>query len=46
MIGILGAIRHPDLFAKLVLIGCSPRWVIHTTDRTKSKILSLCARQN
>jgi pimeloyl-ACP methyl ester carboxylesterase len=27
MIGILAAIRRPDLFAKLVLIGCSPRWV-------------------
>lgn len=27
MIGILAAIRRPDLFAKLVLIGCSPRFL-------------------
>jgi pimeloyl-ACP methyl ester carboxylesterase len=37
MIGILAAIRRPDLFAKLVLIGCSPRLVGH---RSSSFFLS------
>jgi len=47
MIGILASIRRPDLFAKLVLIGFSPRWVkeffFHTTHRSKPKFI-LCAR--
>jgi pimeloyl-ACP methyl ester carboxylesterase len=36
MIGILASIRHPELFAKLVLVGASPRLVHHHHSPQKS----------